>query len=142
MVEIVDQAIDIQSILASVRDPSAGGIDLFIGATRDNSRGKKVLYLEYETYLPMAMQLMNRIVMELGEKWDVCKVVMVHRIGKVEVSEASVVVAVSAAHRKEAFEACRFAIDALKKDVPIWKKEHFVDGEVWVGAESNSRNSF
>jgi molybdopterin synthase catalytic subunit len=133
MVEILDRPLDIQAILGSVMDPSAGGVDLFIGTTRDNSRGKKVLYLEYETYRPMALRLMNRIVQEAREKWDVRSISVEHRIGKVGIGEASVVVAVSAAHRKEAFEACRFVIDALKKDVPIWKKEHFVDGEVWVG---------
>ena len=135
MIKIVSQQINTEEILESVEDPSAGGIDMFIGTTRDNSNGKKVLRLEYEAYESMAVKMMNEIAEELRTKWQVKKISMVHRIGSVEIGEASVVIAVSAAHRKEAFEACRYAIDTLKKQVPIWKKEYYIDGEVWVGAQ-------
>ncbi len=137
MIEIVDHEIDVQSVLRSVEDPSAGGVDMFIGTTRNNSNGKKVLSLEYETYRPMALKLMERIAEEAAAKWGLRKISIVHRVGKVEIGEASVVIAVSSAHRKEAFDACRFAIDTLKKEVPIWKKEIFIDGQVWVGAQDN-----
>ncbi len=136
MIEIVETPIDIGQVLASVKDPAAGGIDLFIGTTRNNSRGRQVLYLEYETYQTMALKLMYRIADEAEKRWDLKKISVVHRIGRVDIGEASVVIATSAAHRKEAFEACRYAIDALKKDVPIWKKEHFEDGEIWVGPQT------
>ena len=135
MIEIFSKEIDIQSVLQSVQDPTAGGIDIFIGTTRNHSEGKQVLSLEYETYQPMALKLMHRIAEEATARWGLCKISIVHRVGRLEIGEASVVIAVSSAHRKEAFEACRYAIDTLKKDVPIWKKEYFADGEIWVGAQ-------
>lgn len=134
MIEIVSEKIDITKILQSVEDNSAGGIDMFIGTTRDNSKGKSVLRLEYEAYIPMALKKMNEIAGEAKTRWNIKKISLVHRIGKVEIGEASIVIAVSSPHRKEAFEACRYAIDTLKKIVPIWKKEFFEDGEVWVDA--------
>ena len=137
MIEIIGEAIDIQSVLRSVQDPFAGGIDIFIGTTRNHSQGKQVLSLEYETYRPMALKLMHRIAEEATARWALSKISLVHRVGRLEIGEASVVVAVSSAHRKEAFEACRYTIDSLKKDVPIWKKEYFTDGEVWVGTQES-----
>ena len=134
MIEIVSEKIDVESILHSVQDDSAGGIDIFIGTTRNNANGKVVLHLEYEAYAPMALKIMKEIADEAKSKWDIKKISILHRIGKVEVGEASVVIAVSSAHRNEAFESCRFAIDTLKKNVPIWKKEFFEGGEVWVGS--------
>jgi molybdopterin synthase catalytic subunit len=135
MVEIVTHTINVEQVLANVQDPSAGGIDVFIGTTRNHSKGKSVKYLEYHAYKPMALKMMHRIADEAKAKWDVKKIAIVHRLGKLEIGEASVVIAVSAAHRKEAFEACRYLIEALKKVVPIWKKEFFDDGEVWVDGE-------
>jgi molybdopterin synthase catalytic subunit len=137
MINIVSQKINTEEILESVKDPSAGGIDMFVGTTRDISNGKKVLRLEYEAYEPMAMKMMNEIAEELRVKWKIKKISMVHRIGRVDIGEASVVIAVSATHRREAFEACRYAIDTLKKQVPIWKKEYYIDGEIWVGAQES-----
>ncbi len=139
MIEIVNKDIDAAELLASVVAPEAGGINLFLGTTRNHSKGKKVVRLEYEAYTPMALTLLREIEGEIREKWSINKISIVHRIGVVPVMEASVAIAVSAAHRKEAFEACRYAIDELKKRVPIWKKEIFEDGEVWVeNAESKS----
>jgi|SRR5208283_2362966 molybdopterin synthase catalytic subunit len=132
MVQIVDKKINIAELLASVVSPEAGGIDMFLGATRNHSKGKKVIRLEYEAYSPMALKLMGEIEGEIRKRWSIHKISIVHRIGVVTVMEASVAIAVSATHRKEAFEACRYAIDELKKRVPIWKKEIFEDGEVWV----------
>ena len=132
MIQIVDKNIDVVELLASVSVPEAGGIDMFLGTTRNHSKGKKVIRLEYEAYSPMALRMMSEIESEIRKRWSVQKISMVHRIGVVPVMEASVAIAVSAAHRKEAFEACRYAIDELKKRVPIWKKEIFEDGEVWV----------
>jgi molybdopterin synthase catalytic subunit len=132
MIQIVDKNIDVVELLASVSVPEAGGIDMFLGTTRNHSKGKKVIRLEYEAYSPMALRMMSEIESEIRKRWNIQKISVVHRIGVVPVMEASVAIAVSAAHRKEAFEACRYAIDELKKRVPIWKKEIFEDGEVWV----------
>ena len=132
MIQIVDKNIDVVELLASVSVPEAGGIDMFLGTTRNHSKGKKVIRLEYEAYSPMALRMVSEIESEIRKRWNIQKISIVHRIGAVPVMEASVAIAVSAAHRKEAFEACRYAIDELKKRVPIWKKEIFEDGEVWV----------
>jgi molybdopterin synthase catalytic subunit len=132
MIQIIDKNIDVVELLASVSVPEAGGIDMFLGTTRNHSKGKKVVRLEYEAYSPMALRMMSEIESEIRKRWNIQKISVVHRIGVVPVMEASVAIAVSAAHRKEAFEACRYAIDELKKRVPIWKKEIFEDGEVWV----------
>jgi molybdopterin synthase catalytic subunit len=132
MVRIQEEKIDVQEILDSVIVPEAGGVDVFIGTTRNHSQGKKVLALSYEAYVPMALELMRGIEKELHQRWNIHEASIVHRIGDVPVMEASVVIAVSADHRAEAFAACRYAIDTLKKDVPIWKKEHFENGEVWA----------
>lgn len=135
MIQIVRHPIDVQEILRAVQTPEAGAIDIFIGTARNHSNGKHVLSLEYEAYEPMALKLMERLAEKSRSKWSIHKIAIVHRVGKVDIGQPSVVVAVSASHRKEAFEACQYAIDKLKKDVPIWKKEVFSDGEVWVGAE-------
>ena len=137
MIKIIHEHIDVNEILQGVQDPSAGGIDIFIGTTRNHSNGKEVVSLEYEAYDAMALKMMNMIEEEVRRRWQIRKISMVHRVGAVAIGEASVVIAVSAAHRKEAFEACRYAIDTLKKNVPIWKKEVFVDGEMWAGTPEN-----
>jgi molybdopterin synthase catalytic subunit len=137
MIKIVRHPIDLQEVLRWVQVPEAGAVDVFIGTTRDHSDGKKVISLEYEAYEPMALKEMEKIQKEAAARWSIQKVAIVHRIGRVEIGEASVVVAVAAAHRNETFSACRFVIDMLKKNVPIWKKELFEDGEVWVGFQSD-----
>jgi molybdopterin synthase catalytic subunit len=136
MIKIVQSPIDLNEVLRSVSSPEAGAIDIFIGTTRNHSNGKEVLSLEYEAYEPMAFKLMETLVAEARQRWAINEMAIVHRVGKVEIGEASVIIAVSAAHRQEAFEACRYAIDALKSDMPIWKKEFFSGGEAWVGAQS------
>jgi molybdopterin synthase catalytic subunit len=135
MIEIVDHPIDVAQVLASVSHPAAGGIALFVGTTRNHAHGKEVLYLEYEAYVPMALALLRQIAEDACARWGLHAISIVHRRTRVDIGEASVVVAVSSSHRKEAFEACRYAIDTLKKTVPIWKKEFFADGAVWVDGE-------
>ncbi len=132
-VDIVDAAIDAGEILARVADPSAGGTALFVGTTRTPSHDRAVEHLEYEAYRPMALKQMAAIVEAARSRWPLVGICAVHRVGRVEVGEASVVIAVSAVHRAAAFDACRYVIDAVKKDVPIWKKEVFADGHEWVG---------
>jgi molybdopterin synthase catalytic subunit len=109
-----------------------GGVVTFQGVVRDNARGKQVRSLEYDAYIEMAEQQMAQIAAEVEARWEESTVAMVHRIGRLEIGECSVVVAVACPHRAEAFEACRYAIDTLKSTVPIWKKEIYTDGEEWV----------
>ena len=111
-----------------------GGIDVFIGTVRNATKGKTVVQLEFEAYEKMAVKEMNKIAEEIMEKFPVQKIIMHHRTGTLNIGEVPVVIAVAAAHRAAAFDACRYAIDTLKQTVPIWKKEVFEDGEVWVAA--------
>lgn len=124
-------------VTAAVAHPEAGGIVVFSGVVRNETGGRRVKFLEYETHQPMAEAKLREIGAAVRARWPGVKAVaIVHRVGRLEIGEASVVIAVAAAHRAPAFEACRYAIDRLKETVPIWKKEHFEDGEVWVGLQS------
>src|SRR5262249_39931965 len=117
-------------------DPKTGATVTFIGTTRDHNDGRTVTRLEYEAYPEMALAEMRKIGELATQRWPIAAVAIVHRIGVVPIGDASVVIAVSAAHRRAAFEACHFAIDLLKEVVPIWKKEHFDGGEVWIGSQT------
>ena len=139
MVQITQTRIDIQEILNSVTTPDSGGIDVFLGTTRNHSGDRQVVTLSYEAYEPMALKVMTRLEEEARTRWPLNRVAIVHRLGEVGLCEASVVIAVSSAHRHEAFEACRFLIDRLKQDVPIWKTEHFADGSVERSGESDEK---
>ena len=114
--------------------PESGGIDVFIGTVRNATKGKEVIKLEFEAYEKMARKQMEKIAQYIIEKWPVHKILIHHRTGSLAIGEIPVIIAVSAAHRGAAFDACRYAIDTLKETVPIWKKEIFEDGEVWVAA--------
>ena len=114
--------------------PQAGGIDIFIGTVRDATKGKKVIRLEFEAYKNMAQKEMGKIAEQAFNKWPIQKILIHHRTGVLQVGEIPVIIAVAAAHRDAAFDACRYIIDTLKQMVPIWKKEIFEDGEVWVAA--------
>jgi len=117
-----------------VESDDAGGTCIFIGTVRDATKGKVVLRLEFEAYAPMALSEMQKIADAVIERWPVLKIAIYHRIGTLQIGEIPVIIAVSAAHRQAAFEACQYCIDTLKETVPIWKKEIFKDGEVWVSA--------
>jgi molybdopterin synthase catalytic subunit len=133
---VVTEPLSPDTIAAEVDDPGAGGIVIFSGVVRNETGGRSVKFLEYEAHAPMAEVKMREIGESLRARWSgVKRVAMLHRIGRLEIGEASVLIAVSAAHRGDAFEACRYAIDTLKRTVPVWKKEHFEDGEVWVGLQ-------
>ena len=139
MIEITDKAIDIAKLLSHVEDDGSGGLVLFVGRVRDHSQGEKVIALEYEAYESMALKQMQETIDRVAAKWPVNQIAMVHRVGYLKVGEVSVVIAVACAHRADAFAACRYAIDALKKDVPIWKKEYRPDGSHWVdGCQAES----
>jgi molybdopterin synthase catalytic subunit len=136
MFEIVDHIIDAASVTAAVAASTTGATVTFIGTTRDHNDGRTVTRLEYEAYPEMALAEMRKIGDEARRQWPIERIAIVHRIGVVPIGEASVVIAVSSAHRAAAFAACHFAIDRLKEVVPIWKKEHFEGGEVWIGSQT------
>jgi molybdopterin synthase catalytic subunit len=133
---LVDGPIDVGAVLVEVADQRAGGIASFVGTVRAESRGRTVLYLEYDAYEGMAEKVMAELAESLGRKYDLCKVAMAHRVGRVEIGEASVAIAVSAPHRQDALAACKEAIDTLKETVPLWKKEVYEGGEEWIGRGS------
>ncbi len=132
MIQLTNKPINPNDVLAQIGDDGTGGVVLFLGQTRDNSRGEKVIGLEYEAYESLALKQMEKIEAEARQRWPVRAIVIVHRTGYLKIGEISVAIAVACAHRGEAFEACRFAIDTLKKTVPIWKKEFRPDGSFWV----------
>jgi len=134
--QVVDRPLSADALALAVDDPGAGGIAIFSGVVRNETGGRPVKFLEYEAHAPMAEAKMREIGADVRRRWpSVKRVAMQHRIGRLEIGESSVLIAVSAAHRQEAFEACKYAIDTLKHIVPVWKKEHFEDGEVWVGLQ-------
>ena len=138
MIEITDKAIDPRPVTASVRRDSNGAVVTFLGTTRRTSMGKTVLHLEYEAYRPMALRKLREIADEIVQKWRIEDVSIVHRIGRLEIEDISLVVAVASPHRREAFQACGYVVDRIKESVPIWKKEVFEDGQEWVGCQSHA----
>ncbi len=128
--------IDVDAVIAEVADERAGAIATFLGTTRVQSRGRTVVHLEYEAFEGMAEKVMGEIAETLAGRYDLCKVAITHRIGRVGIGETSVAVAVSAPHREHALAACKEAIDTLKVDVPLWKKEVYEGGEEWIGRGS------
>lgn len=133
--EITREPIDIASLRARLLEGSSGAVVIFDGVARNNTRGRPTLYLEYEGYTEMAIKTMEQIGREIHEQWPINRVGIIHRLGRIEIMESSVVICVTSAHRRVAFEACQYAINRLKKIVPIWKKEYFEDGAVWVENE-------
>ncbi|MFT4621611.1 MAG: molybdopterin synthase catalytic subunit [Myxococcota bacterium] len=131
MFALATSPIDVQAVRAAVTTPTAGAVLVFHGVTRDNFDGRVVVELAYEAYAPMAVAELERIGAEVSERWPGARTAIVHRLGVVPVTEASVVIAVSTPHRAECYEASRYAIDRLKDRVPIWKKEIYRDGSAW-----------
>ena len=133
-IQIKSSALDAQECIDFVTVESAGGMVVFIGTVRDMTKNKKVVGLEFESYEPMALKEMKKIAERAVDQWPIKKISMHHFVGSLGIKGIAVVIAVTTAHRKAAFEACSFCIDTLKETVPIWKKEIFEDGEVWVAA--------
>jgi molybdopterin synthase catalytic subunit len=136
MFRVTNQPLDLDELVLHVSDPEAGAIATFIGTTRNNNEGRKVIALDYEAYPEMAEKELARIGADAGKQWPLCRMAIVHRLGPVQIGEASVMIAVSSAHRDAAFAASRFAIEEIKKTVPIWKKEVYEGGEVWIGTQT------
>lgn len=131
-----DAPLSLDAAVDEVRTDKAGAIATFVGTTRSESRGHSVLHLDYEAYEGMAERVMSEIAAALKERYDVCEIAIHHRTGRVAIGEASVVIAVSAPHRQDALAACKDAIDTLKEQVPLWKKESYEGGEEWIGRGS------
>src|SRR6266436_679927 len=135
IVRLVREPIDVAALARHVRASEDGAAVAFDGFVRNQSHDRPTLYLDYEAYESMALAKMREIGVQLHEKYSINRVAMVHRLGRLEIGDTSVFIAVSAPHRAAAFDACRFAIDTLKRTVPIWKKEYFADGAVWADGE-------
>ena len=135
MIEITREPLDPEAITAKVRHDSNGAIVTFLGTTRDSTAGRRVLRLEYEAYRPMADNKLTQIVEEMKQRWPIQDAAIAHRLGRLEIGDVSLVVAVASPHREAAFDACRYSVDRIKQLVPIWKKEVFEGGEIWVGSQ-------
>jgi molybdopterin synthase catalytic subunit len=133
MIKIVAH-IDLNEAYSYLNSPDAGAVNLFIGTVRNNAHGKPVDKLAFEAYEPMALKEMEKLAARASQNWSVAKLLMVHAVGEKAVGEPVVVIGIASPHRQEAFEATRFLIDELKKTVPIWKKEFYQDGSIWVNA--------
>ncbi len=132
MIQITHEPLDPEAITARVRRDSSGAVVTFLGTTRSYTGDRKVLHLEYEAYQPMADKKLAEVARELRERWPVEGVAIAHRLGRLEIGDISLVVAVASPHRRAAFAACQYSVDRIKRTVPIWKKEFFQGGEVWV----------
>jgi len=135
-VKIVHEPIDSEAVVGRLKQPADGAAVIFDGVVRDNTRGRRTLYLDYEAYEAMALKQMESLAVEARARFAVRGVSIVHRLGRLEIGETSVLIVVAAGHRGAAFEACRWIIDTLKKTVPIWKKEYFEDGAIWADGEA------
>ena len=134
MIEITREPLDPEAITARVKKDTNGAVVTFLGTTRSFTGDRRVLHLEYEAYRPMADRKLAEIVEEIRERWSVEDVALAHRLGRLEIGDISLVVAVASPHRSDAFAACQYSVDRIKQVVPIWKKEFFEGGEVWVGS--------
>jgi molybdopterin synthase catalytic subunit len=132
LIQLTRERLDRDALIRAVSHHSVGGIVVFEGVVRDNAHGKQIRYLEYDAYEEMAVEQIRTIIAEAQQRWGIEHIAVAHRLGRLEIGEASVMIVVASPHRVEAFEACRYIIDILKQKVPIWKKEVATDGEVWV----------
>ena len=132
MFRLVREPINMREISETIRRPEDGAVVVFEGIVRNNANDKPVRFLEYEAYEPMALKKLEEIGLQTKKDFDIRDIAVVHRLGHMEIGECSIVIAVASAHRGAAFDACRFAIDTIKKNVPIWKKEFYEDGQIWI----------
>ncbi len=136
--QIVRESIQTSGLVSQLTRDQDGAAVTFLGIVRNNTRGRRTTHLYYEAYEPMALRKMREIGESVRQRWQIGQVAMVHRLGRLEIGEVSVAIVITSPHRGIAFESCRYAIDRLKQTVPIWKKEFFEDGEVWVEGESHA----
>ncbi len=134
MIKITSEPIAAQPVIDNVRKNAYGAVVTFVGTVRNNFEGKRVLYLEYEAYPEMAEKKLREISAEIQERWGISDIDIVHRVGRIDVGDIAIVIAVGSPHREEAFQACQYAIDRIKEIAPIWKKEFYEDGSsAWIG---------
>jgi len=132
MFQLTHEVIDTSAVARNLQSGEDGALVFFEGIVRDNARGKSVRYLEYEAYEPMALKKLEEVGAMVKSKFDIRDIAIVHRLGHMDVGECSTLIVIASAHRTDAFDACRFAIDTIKQIVPIWKKEFYADGEIWI----------
>ncbi|MEZ5415906.1 MAG: molybdenum cofactor biosynthesis protein MoaE [Vicinamibacterales bacterium] len=137
---VTSQPLSADAVLRAVEGPGAGAVTTFVGLVRDHNQGRTVLFLDYEAYAPLAEKALGLIVEEAQARWTGARMAIHHRTGRLEIGEASVVIAVATPHRADAFAACRYAIERIKQIVPIWKHEHFEGGEVWIEGATADAN--
>ncbi|MBM7601637.1 molybdopterin synthase catalytic subunit [Virgibacillus halotolerans] len=137
---ITREPIEINDVIAKVVRPEAGAVNTFIGTVREFTKGKRTLYLEYQAYVSMAEKKLAEICDEIDQRWDNTETAIAHRVGRLEITDIAVVIAVSTPHRKDAFAASRYAIERIKEMVPIWKKEHWEDGDLWIGDQKQEKS--
>ncbi len=135
VIKIVENPLSVDEALATVRRPDCGAIDVFVGTVRNHHDGKKVVDISYTAFKELAEKELSRIIEEARSRWKIGEAYVAHRVGKLAIGDASVIIAVSSAHRAESFEACRHIIEMLKKSVPIWKEEFYETGKAWISAE-------
>jgi molybdopterin synthase catalytic subunit len=144
LIAVTSEPLDLQALTAAVSASATadGAVTTFVGLVRDHNQGRRVSYLEYEAYEPLAVKALERIVAEAKESWPGARIGVHHRIGRLELSEASIIIVAASAHRAEAFASCRYTIERVKQIVPIWKHEHFEGGDVWLeGATANPEDA-
>lgn len=129
---VTSEPLDLDRLVRLVSDSGCGAVASFIGSVRDHNQQRRVLHLEYEAYEPLAVKVLEQIVEEAGREWPGVRLAVHHRIGRLEIGDASVAIAAASAHRADAFAACRYAIERVKQIAPIWKHEFFEGGEVWI----------
>lgn len=137
--EITREPIQVEKIVQKVVRRNAGAVTAFFGTVREITHGRKTLYLEYEAYESMALKKLEQIITEMTERWPGIEAAISHRVGRLEISDIAVAIAVSSPHRPKAYEANRYAIERIKQIVPIWKKEHWEDGEEWIGNQQGTK---
>ncbi|CEH32256.1 molybdenum cofactor biosynthesis protein MoaE [Aneurinibacillus migulanus] len=137
--EIIEEAIPVEQVMNKVVHPNCGAVNLFVGTVRELTKGKRTLYLEYAAYKEMAESQLTRIGQEIKEKCPDARIAITHRIGRLAISDIAVVIAVATPHRADSYEYSRYAIERIKEIVPIWKKEHWEDGEAWIGDQKETR---
>ena len=141
MILVTRESLNPETVTATVRQEANGGVVTFLGTTRGDNDGRRVLYLEYEAYEGMAEKMLGLIAQEICQRWGISDVSIAHRFGRLEIGEVSLVVAVASPHRQEAFQACLYTVDRIKENVPIWKKEVYEDGEEWIDIQGQHDSS-
>ncbi|WLR47557.1 molybdenum cofactor biosynthesis protein MoaE [Halobacillus litoralis] len=136
---ITTEPLEIEEVTKRVIRREAGAVNTFIGTVREFTKGKRTLFLQYETYKDMAEKKLEQISKEIEQRWPSAEVAIAHRIGRLEITDIAVIIAVSTPHRNDSYEASRYAIERIKEIVPIWKKEHWEDGEEWIGDQKEVR---